>query len=370
MPGFDYDSTTTFTPQFLGSSRRSGRCASWTGSRPTTVPSRTSPTARARPATVSRRTASSTSSSRSWSTRRARTAGSPSPRPSPIRSSPSSPASRPRTSDMTAHQCRAYESGFPAAVPGHRREQQRVVERQPTAYQTFLTAANANATRYTGTYAGGYGPSWMSSNTDLMKVGQYHADRLGEDRQRLQVGFRRRLRASSRSVLSGWALGTVYSDVGLTFIQANYGDPKKYVTYVAQAPYFDLPMEERPERRGPRHPVHRARNRHHRHGRDVSGLRQARRAVRDRHRRLRGSPVADGNDEPDVQAPRAARRPHVQHLQELPHLWKQDFGPSLFMHFSLAGNPGTPETIYQYGFGARSSGSWKTRRRASRICPC
>ncbi len=31
-------------------------------------------------------------------------------------------------------------------------------------------------------------------------------------------------------------------------------------------------------------------------------------------------------------------------------LWKQDFGTSLFMHFSLAGNPGIPENIYQYGY--------------------
>jgi hypothetical protein len=31
-------------------------------------------------------------------------------------------------------------------------------------------------------------------------------------------------------------------------------------------------------------------------------------------------------------------------------LWKQDFGTSLFMHFSLAGDPGQPENIYQYGY--------------------
>ena len=31
-------------------------------------------------------------------------------------------------------------------------------------------------------------------------------------------------------------------------------------------------------------------------------------------------------------------------------LWKQDFGESLFMHFSLAGTPGEPENIYQYGY--------------------
>jgi hypothetical protein len=31
-------------------------------------------------------------------------------------------------------------------------------------------------------------------------------------------------------------------------------------------------------------------------------------------------------------------------------LWKQNFGTSLFMHFSLAGTPGIPENIFQYGY--------------------
>ena len=31
-------------------------------------------------------------------------------------------------------------------------------------------------------------------------------------------------------------------------------------------------------------------------------------------------------------------------------LWKKDFGPALFMHFNLTGDPGLPENIYQYGF--------------------
>ena len=30
--------------------------------------------------------------------------------------------------------------------------------------------------------------------------------------------------------------------------------------------------------------------------------------------------------------------------------WQQSFGNSLFMHFNLAGTPGLPENIYQYGF--------------------
>ena len=39
-------------------------------------------------------------------------------------------------------------------------------------------------------------------------------------------------------MLSGWALGAVYSDDGLQFIKTNYGDPKDYISYVALAPYF------------------------------------------------------------------------------------------------------------------------------------
>jgi hypothetical protein len=37
---------------------------------------------------------------------------------------------------------------------------------------------------------------------------------------------------------------------------------------------------------------------------------------------------------------------YVQYLD----WWKQSFGQSLFMHFSLAGDLGLPENIYQYGF--------------------
>ena len=31
-------------------------------------------------------------------------------------------------------------------------------------------------------------------------------------------------------------------------------------------------------------------------------------------------------------------------------LWKKHFGRAPFLHFSLAGNPGTPESVYQYGY--------------------
>ena len=42
-------------------------------------------------------------------------------------------------------------------------------------------------------------------------------------------------------------------------------------------------------------------------------------------------------------------RMHDTYVQYL-SFWKQNFGESLFMHFSLAGILGLPENIYQYGF--------------------
>jgi len=109
-----------------------------------------------------------------------------------------------------------------------------------SAYMAFLTAANASSSRYTGTYSGSFGPSWMTSNTSLMKVGQYEADRLVSIGQAFTTAFQGIGQASAIApVLSGWALGAAYSDVGMTFIQANYGDPKNYVSYVALAPYLD-----------------------------------------------------------------------------------------------------------------------------------
>ena len=56
----------------------------------------------------------------------------------------------------------------------------------------------------------------------------------------------------------------------------------------------------------------------------------------------------------------ACTRPTSAYLS----FWKQDFGSSLFMHFGLAGEPGLPETIYQYGFWGSIPASAKTPPRA------
>ncbi|HEX4516798.1 MAG TPA: hypothetical protein VH054_24790, partial [Polyangiaceae bacterium] len=106
-----------------------------------------------------------------------------------------------------------------------------------TAFATFSAAAKANASRYTGKYGGTFGPTWMTGNADLMQVGQYHGDRLVKIGNAFKTAFTDQASAV-KPVLSGWALGPGYSDASLTFIQANYGDPKNYVAYVAIAPYF------------------------------------------------------------------------------------------------------------------------------------
>ncbi|HEU5479303.1 MAG TPA: hypothetical protein VFU90_05690, partial [Candidatus Tumulicola sp.] len=47
-----------------------------------------------------------------------------------------------------------------------------------SAYGTFLAVANADTARYTGAYSGSYGPSWMTQSVDLLKVAEVEADRL------------------------------------------------------------------------------------------------------------------------------------------------------------------------------------------------
>jgi hypothetical protein len=216
-----------------------------------------------------------------------------------------------------------------------------------SAYATFLAAANTNPARYTGTYSGAYGPSWMTSSANLMKVGQYEADRL------VKIGnaFRTAFGANSAvvaPVLSGWALGPAYSDVGLQFIKANYGDPKQYVTYVAQAPYFNTADDTST---GALDTLFAAL------GTNIAGM--------DATFKDFGKLAAQYGVEIAAyeggQSLTGTTNQSLKHLAQ--HdvrmyeayksylaLWKQDFGPSLFMHFSLAGTPGLPETIYQYGY--------------------
>jgi hypothetical protein len=218
-----------------------------------------------------------------------------------------------------------------------------------TAYNTFLTAANANPTRYTGTYTGTYGPSWMSGNTDLMKVGQYEADRL------VSIGnaFKTAFKASGHDdaiapVLSGWALGAVYSDDGLQFVKANYGDPKDYVSYVALAPYFATADDTTTGSLTTLFPALQT---------DITSMDMAFQGFKQLGTQYGvaiaayegGQGITGTTNEPIKHLAQFDERMYETYTQYF-DFWKQHFGTSLFMHFDLAGDPGLPENIYQYGF--------------------
>jgi hypothetical protein len=218
-----------------------------------------------------------------------------------------------------------------------------------SAYATFLAVATANPSRFTGTYAGTYGPSWMSGNADLMKVGQVEADRLVTIGQAFTTAFQAVGHADAIApVLSGWALGAVYSDVALSFVQANYGAPKSYVSYVALAPYFSTADDTTTGSLDTLFPALQA------------NIMTTDSVFKDFAKlgMQYGIPIAayEGGqsltgttNEPIKHLAQFDTRMYATYGQYLA-FWKQHFGPSLFMHFSLAGTPGQPENIYQYGF--------------------
>ncbi len=217
-----------------------------------------------------------------------------------------------------------------------------------SAYKTYLDAANKNTARYTGKYSGTYGPSWMTGSTDLMKVGQFHADRLVN----IATIFRQELSSTKKEgivtpVLSGWALGAGFSDVGLRFIKDNYGDPKKQVSYVAIAPYF-----------GPAEPkTGDLASLFASMGQDIASMDPA---FQDFHKLAaeygleivgyEGGQSITGNTNLTVKHLAQHDQRMYDNYNAFFTLWKKNFGESLFMHFSLAGDPGLPEFVYQYGF--------------------
>lgn len=217
-----------------------------------------------------------------------------------------------------------------------------------TAYDTFLAAANADASRYTGVYDGTYAPSWMSGNASLMKVGQYEADRL------VQIGtiFRDEMKAVGKDdvvapVLAGWALGAAYSDVGLRFIQKNHGDPKQYVSYVALAPYFGPDDAQT----GSLDALFASANQ------NIAGMdttfQDFAKLAKEYGIQVAGYEGGQGisgtTNQPIKHLAQHDARMHDAYATYFA-LWKKDFGESLFMHFDLAGTPGIPENIFQYGY--------------------
>ncbi len=216
-----------------------------------------------------------------------------------------------------------------------------------SAYATFSAAAKANASRYPGKYSGTYGPSWMSGIGDLMQVGQYHGDRLAKIATIFKTEFTDQASAI-HPVLSGWALGAVYSDVALQFIQNNYGDPKGYVSYIAQAPYFAPPDDSQT-------------------GNLASLFVALDQSITSMNTVMQdfktlgaqwGIPIAAYEGGQGLSGNTNLAIKHLaQHdarmyaaYQTYATFWKTNFGESLFMHFSLASDPGIPENIYQYGF--------------------
>jgi hypothetical protein len=217
-----------------------------------------------------------------------------------------------------------------------------------TAYTTFLAAAKLAPARYSGVFAGTFGPTWQSQSADLMHVAQYEADRLVQ----IAAIFRQEFGAvgmggSVAPVLSGWAIGAAYSDEGLQFIKANYGDPKTFIRYVAIAPYFG-PDDAKT---GTLASLFASMS---------TNIAAADTTLQDFAKLANGFGLTivayEGGQ--GISGPANLTIKHLsQHDQRMfdaytQHfsLWKKNFGSSFFMHFSLAGTPGLPENIYQYGF--------------------
>ena len=217
-----------------------------------------------------------------------------------------------------------------------------------TAYNTFLTAAMANPTRYTGTSGGTNGPSFMSSDTDLMRVGQYEADGLVRIGNAFRTEFAMSgMQSAVAPVLAGWALGAAYSDDGLQFIQANVGNPSDYVRYVAIAPYVS-PDDAQTGSLVTLFPSLET---------NITSMDSvfqdfARLVAADgiQMSAYEGGQGISGNTNIMIKylAEHDARM-HTAYL-DLFTLWKMRFGDALFMHFDLAGTPGLPQNTWQYGF--------------------
>lgn len=214
-----------------------------------------------------------------------------------------------------------------------------------TAYATFLDAANKDA-KYTGVYDGTYA-SFMAGNKDLMKVGQYEADRLVNigNIMKQELGAHASIVAP---VLSGWALAATYSDVGLRYIKATYGDPSQYVSYIAHAPYFGAKDDDAASLATLFPALDTT----------VAGME----TVWGDFKTLAATyniKVAAYEGGQGLGGTTNQQNKHLaQHDQRMFDsyskyfaLWKKVYGnDAMFMHFSLADNGQPPEVIYQYGF--------------------
>lgn len=215
-----------------------------------------------------------------------------------------------------------------------------------TAYQTLLTAAKANPSRYTGVYDGTFGPSFMTQNADLMRVGQYEADRLVQIGRAFKAVFGAHADAIA-PVLSGWALGAAYSDVGLRFVAAKYGAPKAEIAYIAQAPYWNVDDAMT----GSLDELYNA---------AASNIASQQATYADFAKLGADDGIAIAAYE-GGQGLSGTTNQQVKHLiqhddrmrdlyEQYFAAWRTSFGDALFCHFDLAGSPGVPDFVFQYGY--------------------
>jgi hypothetical protein len=218
-----------------------------------------------------------------------------------------------------------------------------------TAYATYLAAANMNTSRYTGTFTGTLGPTWMSGNSDLMKVAQYEADGLVAISKAFTTAFQAVGHADAVApVLSGWALGAAYGDEGLSFIKTNYGDAKTYVTYAALAPYFATPDDTTTGSLSTLFPaLQTAATSTGATFQDFVTLGTTYSVSIAAYEGGQG--ITGTTNELIKHLAQFDARMNTTYTQYLA-FWQHYFGNSLFMHFYLAGVPGLPESFFQYGF--------------------
>jgi hypothetical protein len=215
-------------------------------------------------------------------------------------------------------------------------------------YGALLAIARADPQRYDGQYTGSYGPSWMVQIRDLMKVGQAQADRV------VQIAniFREEFSAIGKSeiiapVLGGWSLGAAFSDVGLRFIENQYGSPQSYVSYIAIGTYFGPAGGQT----GDLDTLFASMSQNIQ---EIAGTFQDFRQLADEYRvKMTAYEGGQGLNGPDDL--------YIKHLAQYDRrmysgyidffaLWKKHFGEALFNHYWLASIPGLPEHVYQYGF--------------------
>jgi hypothetical protein len=221
-----------------------------------------------------------------------------------------------------------------------------------TAYATFLSAAKS-AAAYGGAYDGTYGPDWMAGNEDLMTVGRYEADRLVKIGNTFRSVFTDHP-ATIAPVLAGWALGAVYTDAGLRYVKAHYGEPKNYFKYIAMAPYFGPANDDSTATMAGVFSACAA---------DINSMG----ATFTEFKNLAADYGLEMSAYEGGQGMTGTTNQRQKHLAQHDKrmydtytayyaFWQQHFGKALFMHFTLAGTPGAPELIFQYGYwGAASS---------------